>query len=297
MANLQFIKAYNTEIKPPEIREKFDFEIKSELFKTIGYDLLYQYIIKYLELNPGIKIITIGGNNEVSNVVIQSICDKHKSDIKILCINKTPFYQTDSNQVIYFGLDIIQESEHICMTVDKINQVGIKDITSCIMNIIGSSPLHISLSMKIFDAINITDMLYLLDKVKNNVLSLDIIDITNKEMVHKCLMTLFNIKEKKINVFNEHSEFLIYRPIEQEAPEDVGWYILRGIDINEQEQIMKELDEDKLLHVEINDDMYIITKTSMEEQNKKTYFATTCIADAVLFPLEKEAMCFELINH
>ena len=40
----------------------------------------------------------------------------------------------------------------------------------------------------------------------------------------------------------------------------------------------------------------MITTTSVNEQNEKSYYTAETINDVVLFPQEKVCMCFELVN-
>lgn len=150
---------------------------------------------------------------------------------------------------------------------------------------------------------------------KENLVGLDITSfdfrIDNKEIAYRIsceaarlpLSLLLEIKEKKINIFNEHSRFLIYRPIEQLSEFDVGWYILRGVPLNIREQIMKHIDDDTItsVQIDVNDDgveqMVLITTTTMFEQEQKSIFAKGAkITDCNLYQTEKTSMMFELLN-
>jgi hypothetical protein len=111
------------------------------------------------------------------------------------------------------------------------------------------------------------------------------------------IKNIFNIKEKKINIFTEDSRFLIYRPesIEDEDG-DIGWYILRFLETEQKEKLLEQLIDDSIMHLDIEDvgGVYI-TATTMNEQNEKSYY-TSSIMDCCLFPQEKFLMAFELLS-
>lgn len=117
------------------------------------------------------------------------------------------------------------------------------------------------------------------------------------------LSTLLGIKEKKINIFTEHSKFLIYRPIEQLSEFDVGWYILRGVPLDIKEQVIKHIDDDTITSLSIDIDgngkeqtVLVTTTTMLEQENKSIFSKGTKITDCNLYQTEKTAMMFELIN-
>ena len=118
-----------------------------------------------------------------------------------------------------------------------------------------------------------------------------------REIARKCLIEAFNINEKSINIFNEGSNFLIYRPSLQSSIEDYGWYLMSDISADLKNTIMEKIDDDLIISVDIDDMVYLITKTTIYEQNNKSYYATVKITDTVLFTNEKIFMAFELINY
>ena len=96
-----------------------------------------------------------------------------------------------------------------------------------------------------------------------------------------------DLKEKSINIFTEHSYFLIYRPVEQERgkeEEDIGWYLLRGLDKKLKNEIMSKLDDEIIETINIDGKYYMITKTTMDYQNKKSYYDSKNVFEAILFP-------------
>jgi hypothetical protein len=109
------------------------------------------------------------------------------------------------------------------------------------------------------------------------------------------------IKEKKINIFNECSKFLIWRPIEQEAKEDVGWFILRNIPLDVRERLIEHIGNENIISFETEDDDGLpvdayVTVTTMADQQERTYCGTTNIHDCVLYPAQKVYAMFEILN-
>lgn len=134
--------------------------------------------------------------------------------------------------------------------------------------------------------------------------------LTN-EVVQILYRNIMDLKEKKINVFNENSRFLIYRKLEQESEEDIGWYILRFLTMDNRQQILDKIMDDKIYNFNLNDYLdensdeneediltgeILISATTMDDQNKKSYYLSKSIMDCSLFPQEKFLMGFELVN-
>ena len=116
------------------------------------------------------------------------------------------------------------------------------------------------------------------------------------EIVRGICIQLFDIKEKKLNIYNENSKFLIYRPIEQINYEnDIGWRILRNIPEELKETIISQVGN-KIITIPIDDEDFFVTATTMIEQEQKSYYTAKTIYDTCLLPDEKKAMMFELIS-
>ena len=103
-------------------------------------------------------------------------------------------------------------------------------------------------------------------------------------------------KSKSVQVFNEKSKFLIFRPTELIDEGDYGWYILRGLGMDFRRKILDELKDDAIIDFDIGEQSFFVTTTTMEDQNKMNYLVNKRLLDLVLFPDEKRDMCFELIN-
>lgn len=148
---------------------------------------------------------------------------------------------------------------------------------------------------------------------ETQILGLDIIgfdasiDIESKrasklttETMRNIIRDIFELKEKKINIMTESSKFLIYREAEQEDFEtDIGWKLLRNISLELKDKLIQMVD-DKIIELEIEIDSiledYLITTTTIEEQEQKNYYVAETIGDCCLTPDEKKAMMFELVN-
>jgi arginase family enzyme len=124
----------------------------------------------------------------------------------------------------------------------------------------------------------------------------NIITVKTIEMICCSFVTL---KKKSINIFNDESRFLIWKPLNDENL--IGWLILRNMDIETREQMIKAIGDDDIKTISITDDdgeTYdaLVTVTTLKEQNEKSYFAASSIYDCCLYPGEKLNMTFEILN-
>ena len=238
-------------------------------------------------------------------------------------INELQREQLNNSNVTYF-------------TLDQVRKKGIKNVFNSVKDIIGDDPVHIifDLSATAYEtAPCVTRFLDLktstsklngfstdeLQKIftqmpKNNIVGLDITGydfrINDKERAHRItceiaklpLAYLLKIKEKKINVFNENSSILIWRPTDKVSEDDIGWFILRGVSLEIREQLISALTNDKIITFSIEDDNgeeqeVLISTTTMAEQETKIYGDESLgTLDCVLFCEEKVNMMFELLN-
>lgn len=262
--------------------------------------------------------------NEMPVASLLGLCETHFVKNKLAL---------DSKQLIYYGLDdnheqldFVKELRMAHYTNKKIKALDIQDIITSLQSLIQNKPLHISLDMKVFsnaiiksvipdnkNGLEIDKIIKILDVFKNNIVSMDIVefnpligtkddvDIT-KNTIKYILQKAFDIKEKTINIFTEDSQFLIYRPMSQnDYDSDLGWYILRGFTVDEKNDLIQSIADDTIISLDIENDnkeieTYLITKTTITEQNNKSYYGSNTIEDCALFPQEKAHMYFELIN-
>lgn len=126
------------------------------------------------------------------------------------------------------------------------------------------------------------------------------------ELCRYFIRDIFNLKEKSMNIFSDDSRFLIYRPVEQVDEDDIGWYIVRFMTLQQREMFINKIgDEILTLEYENDEDRdeekekekeVMITTTSVKEQQEKTYYYANTVFDCCLVPEEKVSMVFELLN-
>lgn len=280
-----------------------------------------------------LKILIIDAEPNLHNqATFNNACLNRMSMGSVMGIMETPIANfkllMDTNQIIYLGLRNLDDTEEeilndmgiIYFSMDKINVLGIDNVINTIKNYIGSDPLHLSVSMKGFDpkiAPSVTtkheggivyeDMIKITKGISQSIVSLDIVEFDANvgserekrltgELCRQIIVSSLNLKEKSLNIFNENSEFLIYRPLSQEAFTDVGWYILKGIDINTAHELLNNIQSEQIISLDIDGIDYLVTKTTVCEQQEKSCFMAECIKDITLYPNEKQLMIFELIN-
>lgn len=229
--------------------------------------------------------------------------------------------ELSSNQITYF-------------TLQHLKKKGIENITNSINEIIGDSPVHIIFDMSVMsdevapcvtrffaniskeriDGLTLNELTCFLNIInKKNIVGIDItgydLRTVDTEVVYRVtceigkivLKNLLDIKEKKINIFNENSKFFIWRNVKQKSHDDIGWFILRNISIELKEKLLNSFDEENIICMSFaNDDNEIedayISVTTMNDQYTKSFFLAKNINDCILFPEEKVHMMFELIN-
>lgn len=124
-------------------------------------------------------------------------------------------------------------------------------------------------------------------------------NILTTKTIQQILSYLTNLETKSINIFNDDSRFLIWKKMNDD--DQIGWLILRGLDIIEREEIIKYIEkEDIIITIPINYENEIfdalITTTSIREQQEKSYYSSKNVFDCCLYPGEKMNMMFEMLN-
>jgi len=165
--------------------------------------------------------------------------------------------------------------------------------------------------------VNLDELYLVLNSLKKlNIVGLDIVNynlikdetsIINRiqsETIQKIYGTLLNMSVKSFNVFNENSRFLIFKPLE-EIEEDIGWYLLRGVDMELRNELMEKINNGQIITVKINEDdengnldekEIFVTTTTIYDQNEYSYYSSEDFLDKRLYPDEKIDMMFELLN-
>ena len=96
------------------------------------------------------------------------------------------------------------------------------------------------------------------------------------ETARKPLVKTFDFKQKSINIFNENSRFLIWRPVKQNSESDIGWYILRGVSLEMREQILARFSDDDTIEImSINKDSSEENQDDDSEIEELIYIAST----------------------
>ncbi len=257
----------------------------------------------------------------------------------------------DISQFIFFGLNSDELTEEFKMKTDnyydstQVKGEKLKKTLKFLKNKLQDNPVHIVFDLEVLstnisplsmrdtliiredkDNINLEELTLILQELKElNIVGLDIVNyflinddksIVNRiqaETIQKIYGNLLKLSTKSFNVFNEHSKFLIFKPVEEidESNEinDIGWYIMRGINnIQQREELMSKIIDDQIIMIKIEDDnnnnenenkedKYIyVTTTTIQEQNDFSYYSSDTFLDKCLYPDEKVDMMFELVN-
>jgi hypothetical protein len=236
------------------------------------------------------------------------------------------------NNLILYGLQSDSNTEYLdnkfieYYMANKINKISEKyynsnnEFIDDIAKSMDNQPIHVILDIKICgteftkkDGYNITDSLsydhiqLLLKSIQKNIVSMDIVEFNSsicttseskilREFARNIIRDILNVKEKIINIINENTRFLIYRPLEQQNSSDIGWYILSGLSMKKMNKLLQKIPTDDITTIDIDGEDYLVTVTSMDEQNKKTFYNALTVTDITLFPNEKIDMCFRLLN-
>lgn len=276
------------------IKNTYDYTIDNE-----------QMIEEIINENTDNRIITISSTN-----ICTLYTTKHDSAIiylsnKDYLISKQVLKNMKLNTNEYLNKEIMCVGDDINITEKDFifeNIIGNEKLIIFIKNYTKDKKVQIILDYEYLQNQYIDNIFNALIVIKDQIIFLDIINITNniyKDSVQVFISKLCDLKEKKINIFNEYSETLIYRPENKESEEDVGWYILRGMDMETKSKILEKLSESEklIISMTICNEKYLIGKTTLAYQNENTYYdETTNVKDLILFPEEKKLLCFELIN-
>ena len=250
--------------------------------------------------------------------------------------------ELNNSQITYFTLNQIRK-KGIKTIIDYINEKILFDPFMVVFDMASTSYKScpcvsrflkdgIKTSITKLNGFDQSELLEIFEKINSeNLVGLDITGfdfrIDDKELAYRIsceiaripLRKLLKIKEKKINIFDESSKFLIFKPIEKQINqanteidtsdikldigEDVGWYILRGVSLQLREELISHIDDDTIetLFIDVDgngeEKLVLITTTTMAEQEEKSVLAKgTTIKDRCLCVNEKISMMFELLN-
>ena len=239
-------------------------------------------------------------------------------------------------QIIFLGINenitpcdqimLLDQFEIKYFTLQRIKKLNIEKVLNFILKEFENHPIHLvfnldSIQYNIAPSVENNNNNYGLSEedfqkiiliLKSKICSIDITnysfnninnfkDVMTSKITKILMKEIMVLKEIKFNIFTEDSRFLIYRSIEQENDQDLGWYILRFIPLELREQILKKINDDDIINLTTSNDTneeidIYITSTSYSEQENLSYFTAQSITDKCLFPSEKMVMLFELIN-
>ncbi len=253
----------------------------------------------------------------------------------------------DISQYIFFGLNTDELTEEFKNKTDKYydsNQVKgdkLKKTLQFLCNKLQDEPVHIVFDLEVLstnisplsmrdkltirddkDNINLEELTLILKELKKlNIVGLDIVNyflinddksIVNRiqaETIQKIYGVLLKLTTKSFNIFNEHSKFLIFKPVEEIENNDddnnIGWYIMRGINnIEQREELMSKIIDEQIIMIKIDNDdnddnnakNIYVTTTTIHDQNELSYYSCDSFLDKRLYPDEKVDMMFELVN-
>lgn len=301
---------------PEYFKSKYDFEITDK-------DTCEKDLCNFIKNNND-NIIKISEDNNVSSKLLINSLYEQNDDLHIVILSS---FVPDSiincninkDNIYFIGSDMNDYEEEKVKLLDVNYYKSNKFISKPqILDSINNNNVYLMFDVSLVntglenDKSNIN--LETLEKIINNFININIKcidffnfisveDKINKKKSQICKLiskNLFKIKESKINIMNENSRFLIYRPVEIENDE-IGWFILRGINNDMREKILSYIEDDKIIEqeIEINKEYITVylTSTCINEQNEKSYFTATSILDCVLYPQEKTYMMFELLNN
>uniref|UniRef100_A0A6C0EBI6 Uncharacterized protein n=1 Tax=viral metagenome TaxID=1070528 RepID=A0A6C0EBI6_9ZZZZ len=290
--------------------------------------------IIYIDSRPDLE-----NNDDKSECVVSNLVFLNKETY-----TKHSLLLRDDN-IIYLGLDDnkitpleearLSELGIEYYTLKKIRQKSLDDILENIVEFNKNSPVYIVFDMSVCSkkiapyAKNNTDDGFVLDDIicigkKLSNLNIVGIDITNydfdnpttdikfrltNEVIQIIIKLLFNLKEKTINIYNEHSRFIIWKDIDDE--DNIGWRILKNVPLTLREKIIEQIPPDTI----ITFDMSKLKNVDDEfEGSAEVYLSTTTFAEqellcwgraedtdedftkCILYPEEKLSMVFELLN-
>ena len=250
------------------------------------------------------KIIKLCHTNKLDSIVkyINSVCMQNMIqviiDLQIIDINNCPSVKRDNNQKKYISLNNIYELLNKNLNIKYLNILGfdstIDNPTNKLTKITGNSCRDI--------------VKYIFD-IKEK--SINIFTEDTRFLIYRPVeqLSVLNNSESdnsdSDNSYSDNHECEIddiskYIATTQQT-DDYGWYILRFMTLHEREKIIKELiDRVITISVKLDDtdeDIEIyITTTTINEQNNKSFYLANKIEDYCLFPKEKLAMMFELVN-
>lgn len=230
--------------------------------------------VLYIDSDPD---ISVNNNNEDSYKVVSTLMGLFDNTTTMPIIDHKLILRP--NQIIYLGIndqqiddsdsDMINKLGIKYFSLNKIQKMGLKKIFTYIQQEFNNHPIHVVFDIKALNkklgpstirtdnnGIDIVLLNQICMHLKNNVDSIDIVGFDPKidskdgnasrvtiEVIRSIIREIFNVTEKKINIFNEDTKFIIYRPVEQICTQDVESDLLEIDDISKECDDADDLDK------------------------------------------------------
>lgn len=301
----------------------YDNFLKNNSFKNkklinVGFDS--SYLISFLQYSYDVNFSTMlwfdfSNDTKIDDTLEILFNDKDnikKKELDIADIGDTKLRAENFNYLDFNNNNNTNFLEKIFNWKEKINYVGQNKIKKYLQEI-NETDQKITICLNI-DLLNMDDniensvknLIDFLMIIKKKIISFNIFNfkydkfnkkknLKIKQIIRLIMINILDIQIKKINIFTENSDFLIYRPNEILNENDKGWFILRGLENIDKEKMLGAIGE-KIISIKIEDQEVLVTKTCPKYQYDNTFFDNISIMDKILFPEEKIDMIFELIN-
>ncbi len=321
----------------PALSERYMFRQKNVNLPGDHPQFKSSLNIIYISSKPDIEPVKNWTLKELSSCIISNACGFSQTITKhnlLLDLSQFTFFGINDEDLLTDKLKLESNSYY---TYDSIKGEKLKKTLQFLENKFTDEPVHIVFDLEILSqaisplsfrydftlnsntdklhGLNLDELYLMLNSFKKlNIVGLDIVNynlikdetsIINRiqsETIQKIYGTLLNLSLKSFNVFNESSRFLIFKPIE-ELEQDVGWYILRGVDMELRNELMTKINNGQFITVKINDDEeeneekeILVSTTTIYDQNEFSYYSSDDFLDKRLYPDEKVDMMFELLN-
>jgi len=309
--------------------------------KIINYETESD-IVRNIDFKSNKCLVTFSSDYNVSKIIIQQMINLN-SNLFVIKLstnyNLKDIVISDSN-LIYFGLNdnLIENLQFRNYNRDMIYSNQFEKILKIVSSTINGNPVYIDIDLNVFNEklspkcyrINnetSIDMDYYklrlflnyfskLNVIGINIAGLDVnftdIDIKNRiqiETIQQIYGKILNIKEKKINIYNENSRFIIFKPMEEiyindfdedENVDQYGWYLMRNLDGPTHDDILSKIKDGEIISIKIDiegiEKDILISSTTMADQDLMSYYSADDYSDKRLYPDEKFDAIFNLIS-
>lgn len=287
----------NIAIKKYETYEDFSGSVISD---ALGLNEL-SFSLSRVRLSPE-NLFLIGINEDVTPTDEEEIIKRYNIDsYSIQLMRKKGIAEIMSYVVDKVG----DENVHIVIDLSVISPKYAPSVKRCLQTKDGFDIDELDIvvnhlkKLKNINGIDVTGYVFGLisEKEKHHVSNM----LTVK-LIQNIVSKFISLKTKSINIFNEESKFLIWRKVNDN--DSKGWNILRGIDLQTREEIIKAIGDDNIITIPIDEGIAsdyesydaLVTTSTMNEQQNKSYYTANSLYDCCLYPEEKISMMFELLN-